>query len=57
VKHKPVNQANFFKLQNGKILRSKKECPRCGAGTYLAMHEVEGRKRYYCGKCKMTIYE
>jgi small subunit ribosomal protein S27Ae len=53
VKHKPVKQNNFFKLKEGKIERTKKNCERCGDGTFMADHE----NRWYCGKCRLTIWK
>jgi small subunit ribosomal protein S27Ae len=35
-----------------RIKKEKKVCPRCGEGTYLALH----KDRLYCGKCKYTIF-
>jgi len=53
VKHKSVKIYEFYK--NGK---KKKYCPRCGEGTFMAVHKQEnGKIRYYCGKCKLTLWE
>jgi len=52
VKHKPVKVYEFYKT--GK----KKYCPRCGEGTFMAAHkQSNGKTRYYCGKCKLTLWE
>jgi len=48
-----VKQNNFFKLKEGKIERTKKNCERCGDGTFMADHE----NRWYCGKCRLTIWK
>ena len=52
-KHKKVKLAvlKFYKVDdNGKISRLRKECPQCGAGTFMATHF----DRHYCGKCHVT---
>lgn len=33
--------------------RSKRACPRCGPGTFLAEHE----DRFHCGRCRYTIFK
>ena len=37
----------FYKVDNDKVTRLRKECPRCGKGTFLAEHS----DRLSCGKC------
>ena len=54
-KHKTVKLAvlKFYKVDdNGKIQRTRKECPQdeCGPGVFMAQHY----DRYYCGKCGLT---
>jgi len=42
---------NLYKIEgDGKITRLRKECPTCGAGSFMASH----KNRYYCGRCKLT---
>ncbi|MEM1994793.1 MAG: 30S ribosomal protein S27ae [Nitrososphaerales archaeon] len=43
----------FYKIESGKIIKIKKECPRCGKGYFLAEH----KDRYTCGKCGYTQYK
>mgnify|MGYP000057447899 FL=1 len=43
----------FYKVEGEKLIRLKKECPRCGRGYFLAEHE----DRYTCGKCGYTQYK
>jgi ubiquitin-small subunit ribosomal protein S27Ae len=39
---------------SGKVQRLRKQCPNCGAGTFMATHF----DRVYCGKCSTTfLYE
>ena len=53
MKHKPTKQWEIIKVENGKIKRLRKTCPRCGPGVYMAEHE----DRYYCGKCHLTEWK
>jgi small subunit ribosomal protein S27Ae len=52
-KHFKVDTYKFYKIEGGKAILSKEPCPRCGPGTWLAIHK--GRK--YCGRCSYTIFE
>jgi small subunit ribosomal protein S27Ae len=42
----------FFKIQNDSVERIKKDCPRCGKGTFMAAH----KDRHTCGKCGFTEF-
>ena len=42
----------FYKVQQDKIVRSKRDCPRCGKGVFMAEH----KDRYTCGKCGFTEF-
>ncbi|PCN51158.1 30S ribosomal protein S27ae [Candidatus Geothermarchaeota archaeon ex4572_27] len=42
----------FYKVENGKLIRLRKFCPRCGPGVYLAQHP----DRLACGKCGYTEF-
>jgi len=53
VKHKSTKQWEILKVEDGKIKRLRKTCPRCGPGVYMAEHE----DRYYCGKCHLTEWK
>lgn len=58
MKHRPVKQSKFFKVSEGKIEKKGRVCDRCGEGTFMAEHKGKaGKKRYYCGKCHLTIWE
>ena len=46
-KHTKVQIWKLYKVENGKVIRLRKTCPRCGDGTFLA----EYKNRTYCGKC------
>ncbi|HIP66779.1 MAG TPA: 30S ribosomal protein S27ae [Candidatus Nanopusillus sp.] len=43
----------YFKVENGGLVRLKKECPRCGSGIYMAEH----KDRWSCGKCGYTEWK
>jgi len=43
----------FYEVKGGKVTRLRKECPRCGRGTFLAEH----KDRLTCGKCGYTSYK
>ncbi|KAG4089081.1 hypothetical protein H8356DRAFT_1432309 [Neocallimastix lanati (nom. inval.)] len=52
-KRKKVKLAilKYYKVDDdGKITRLRRECPKCGAGVFLAYHQ----DRQYCGKCGVT---
>ena len=43
---------NLYKIEgNGTVVRNRKECPKCGAGYFMAAH----KDRYYCGNCHATL--
>ena len=52
-KHQKTDTYKFYKIEDGKLKRIKKPCPRCGPGTWLAEH----KGRLYCGRCSYTIFE
>ena len=43
----------YFEIKDGKLVRKKKVCPRCGEGTYMAEH----KDRWSCGKCGYTEWK
>jgi small subunit ribosomal protein S27Ae len=40
----------YYKVQGDKTTRSKRDCPRCGKGVFMAEHN----DRHTCGKCKKS---
>ena len=42
----------FYKVQGDKVTRSKRDCPRCGKGNFMAEH----KDRFTCGKCGFTEF-
>ncbi len=43
----------FYKINDNAIERTKRECPRCGKGIFMADH----KDRYTCGKCGYTEFK
>ncbi len=39
--------------KSGKVTTSKKQCPRCEKGTYMAEHS----NRFACGRCGYTEFK
>ena len=52
-KTKRIKKSNFYKIEDKKIVKTRKECPKCGAGVFMAEH----KNRYSCGKCGYTIWK
>lgn len=46
-KHTMVQVWKLYEVKGNQLVRKNEQCPRCGAGTFLAAYK--GRK--YCGKC------
>ncbi len=42
-----------FKIDNGRIKRARRHCPKCGDGVFLAEHN----NRLSCGKCGYTEFK
>ncbi len=42
----------FYEVKGSTVNRLRKECPRCGRGTFLAEH----KDRLTCGKCGYTSF-
>lgn len=42
-----------FKVENEKIIRLRRHCPKCGDGVFLADH----KERFSCGKCGYTEFK
>ncbi|MEM0158484.1 MAG: 30S ribosomal protein S27ae [Thermoplasmataceae archaeon] len=40
----------LYKIENNKLVRERRFCPRCGPGVFLAEHS----DRYSCGRCGYT---
>jgi small subunit ribosomal protein S27Ae len=42
-----------YSIEGDKVIRTKKFCPRCGMGVFLADH----KDRYHCGRCGYTEFK
>ena len=43
----------LYKIENGKVIRLRPTCERCGSGYFMADHG----DRYTCGHCGFTRYK
>ena len=43
---------NLYEIQDNKIVRKRRNCPKCGDGTFLGQH----KNRESCGKCGYTEF-
>jgi len=48
-----VAKKDYFKVEGGKLTRSKKHCPKCGPGVFMGEHA----NRVSCGKCGYTEFK
>jgi len=44
---------DYFKVEGGKVARTRKHCPKCGPGVFMAEHA----NRVSCGKCGYTEFK
>ncbi|MBN2330448.1 MAG: 30S ribosomal protein S27ae [Candidatus Aenigmarchaeota archaeon] len=52
-KHESLKIWEYYEVKDGSLSRKRKNCPRCGSGTFLAAH----KERMYCGRCGYTEFE
>jgi len=52
-KKRPYHVWKIYRVENGKVVRLRKICPKCGPGVFLAEH----KDRYTCGKCGYTEWK
>ena len=43
----------YYEIKGEKVIRKRKQCPRCGEGVFLAEHP----DRRSCGKCGYTEFK
>lgn len=48
-----IAKKDYYKLDGGKLTRTRKHCPKCGPGVFMAEHE----NRVSCGKCGYTEFK
>lgn len=44
------NRAAHYKVEGNKVVRARRDCPKCGPGRFLAQH----KDRLACGNCGYT---
>ncbi len=47
-----VSKRDYYKVDGGKLVRERQQCPKCGPGTFLAKHS----DRQSCGRCGYTEF-
>ncbi len=47
------NASKFYKIEDGKLVRTHRVCPKCAPSVFLANHY----DRWSCGKCGYTIFK
>lgn len=50
-KHSSPKVYKFYETNGSEVVRNRKNCPRCGPGTFMAHH----KNRDYCGRCGYTV--
>lgn len=51
--NKPTSKKySHYRISGDKVTKDRKNCPRCGPGTFLADH----KGRSYCGSCHYTEF-
>ncbi len=48
-----THASNFYKIEEDKLVRTHRTCPKCGTGYFLADHY----DRWSCGKCGYTTFK
>jgi len=48
-----MNKREIYEVQDGKVIRKRKECPKCGPGVFMAEH----KDRISCGNCGYTEFK
>jgi len=48
-----IKKGLLYDAKGEKIIRKRKECPKCGAGVFLAEH----KDRFTCGYCHYTEWK
>ncbi|MBC7080756.1 MAG: 30S ribosomal protein S27ae [Thermoplasmatales archaeon] len=48
-----MKKIELYELKDGKIVRKRKECPKCGPGVFMGEHG----NRISCGSCGYTEFK
>ena len=43
----------LYAIEDNKVTRIRRDCPRCGKGVFMAQH----KDRHTCGKCGFTEFK
>ncbi|PIU21576.1 MAG: 30S ribosomal protein S27ae [Candidatus Diapherotrites archaeon CG08_land_8_20_14_0_20_34_12] len=49
-KEKKNSKSSYYKVEADSVKRTRKNCPKCGAGIFMAEH----KDRHSCGTCSYT---
>lgn len=49
---KAYTKRDAYKVEGGKLVRTKPVCPKCGPGVFMATH----KDRKACGRCGYTEF-
>lgn len=52
-KKTPIRKSVHYRIEGDEIIRDREFCPKCGPGTFLAVHA----QRRSCGRCGYTEFE
>ncbi|RLF49502.1 MAG: 30S ribosomal protein S27ae [Thermoplasmata archaeon] len=47
-----MSRWKYYEIKDGKLVRKKRTCPKCGEGVFMAEHG----DRVSCGKCGYTEF-
>lgn len=48
-----MTKREIYRVEDGKVTRTRTPCPRCGPGVFLAEHD----DRVACGRCGYTEFK
>lgn len=48
-----ASKEKLWSIEDNKVVRTHKHCPKCGPGVYMAEHY----DRVHCGKCGYTMFK
>jgi len=48
-----MNASKYYKIEDNKLTRTHRTCPKCGPSFFLANHY----DRWTCGKCGYTVFK
>ena len=52
-RERPISKKySHYNTKDGKVIKTRRHCPRCGPGVFLADHKT----RFYCGRCHYTEF-